>query len=237
MKCDIKTISSEPYIDLKSKKFSKKNEIIYNQTLRNKSKYNFFQKAFDFIYDNRVEGDYFEFGTHRARTFRFCLREANIKNMDMNFFAFDSFKGLPKVKDNYKQNHQWLPNMLVTDEKKFIKMVKPHLNNRKLHIIKGFYSKSLNKKLIKKFKEKKYKASLITIDCDLKESVRDSLDFALNFMTNGTILYIDDYYGTYKGDPRKGNPKVVKDLLKKHKVFYEPWNLVASISKSFLLYK
>ena len=104
MKCDIKTISSEPYIELKSKKFSKKNEIIYNQTLRNKSKYNFFQKAFDFIYDNKVEGDYFEFGTHRARTFRFCLREANIKNMEMNFFAFDSFKGLPKVKDNFKQS-------------------------------------------------------------------------------------------------------------------------------------
>lgn len=237
MQCDIKTISYEPYIDLKSKKFSKKNEIIYNQTLRNKSKYNFFQKAFDFIYDNDVEGDYFEFGTHRARTFRFCLREANIKNMKMNFFAFDSFKGLPKVKDNFKQNRRWLPNMLVTDEKKFIKMVKPHLNNRKLNIIKGFYSKSLNKKLIQQFKKKKYKASLITIDCDLKESIKESLDFALNFITNGTVLYIDDYYGAYKGDPRKGNPKVVRDLLKKHKIFYEPWNLVASIGKSFLLYK
>ena len=28
-----------------------------------------FSKAFDLIYDNTIQGDYFEFGVHRARTF------------------------------------------------------------------------------------------------------------------------------------------------------------------------
>jgi hypothetical protein len=45
MKSDIKTIVNEPYIDLKLS-HSKKNEIIYNQTLRQKEKYLFYQISF-----------------------------------------------------------------------------------------------------------------------------------------------------------------------------------------------
>ena len=53
---------------------------------RQKYKYEFFQKAFDLIYDNTIQGDYFEFGVHRARTFRFALSQAKRRNMKRSNF-------------------------------------------------------------------------------------------------------------------------------------------------------
>ena len=78
---------------------------------------------------------------------------------------------------------------------------------------------------------------MINIDCDFNQSVKESLTFALQFIQNGTVLYIDDYYLSHKGHPLKGNPKIVKDLLKKFKIIYEPSHTCGSSRKSFLLYK
>lgn len=236
MNSDIKIINREPFIDLKLKN-SKSFEILYNQTFRQKEKYFFFQKAFDFLYCNNISGSYFEFGCHKARTFRFALRESIIKKMKMDFFAFDSFQGLPDHKNNCKQNTYYAPGQLVTSEKEFLKLVQKYTKYRKIEIIKGFYEVSLNKKLYKTLKAKNVVSNFINIDCDLERSVKKSLDFSLKFITNGTILYVDDYYTTYKGDPRRGIPKIVKKLLKLNKITYENWYQTSSCGKSFLLYK
>ena len=104
-------VNKEPYVDLNIKdlqKWTKSDEIIYAQMQRQKYKYEFFQKAFDLIYDNTIQGDYFEFGVHRARTFRFALSQAKRRNMKkIKFLAFDSFEGLPDVKNNEKQNDKF----------------------------------------------------------------------------------------------------------------------------------
>ena len=70
----MKTINNEPFILLKNKKYNtKKQEVIYNQIYRHKQKYSFFENALDYVYANNIKGDYFEFGVHKARTFRFFL--------------------------------------------------------------------------------------------------------------------------------------------------------------------
>lgn len=236
MRSDIKTIIREPFIDLGIKKTNSQ-EVLYNQTFRQKQKYLFYQKAFDFLYGNNIDGSYFEFGCHRARTFRFALRESIIKNMNMDFFAFDSFQGLPDHKNNFKQNAWHLKGLLKTELKNFKKLISKYKQHKKIDIIKGFYNKSLTLKLKREFQKRDIKASFINIDCDLETSVKESLDYALNFVVNGTVLYIDDYYTTYKGDTRKGIPTVVSKLIKKHKLHFENWHLVGGFGKSFLLYK
>jgi len=236
MNSKIITSLVEPFIKLKILD-NKKNKVIYNQTLRQKEKYSFYQKAFDFLYSNNISGAYFEFGCHKARTIRFALRESIIKNIDMDFYAFDSFKGLPNHKNNTNQNAWYLEGRLKTEISKFKKLIKPFEKYKKIFIIKGFYKNSLTPKLKQKFKKKKIKTSFINIDCDLEISVKESLNFALNYITNGTILYVDDYYTTHKGDTRKGIPKIVSQLLKRHKIHYEPWHLIGAAGKSFLLYK
>jgi hypothetical protein len=236
MKSTIIQKKTEPFVDLKLPK-NRLSKIVYNQTYRQNYKRSFFQSAFDFLYANNIEGDYFEFGVHKARTFRFALYESYVRDLKMNFYAFDSFEGLPNVQNNEIQNKSFKTKLLKTNVNQFRNLVKPYLLKRNLEIIKGYYSKSLNNKLTKEFKQKKIKASMINIDCDLNESVRESLNFALNFVQNGTVLYIDDYYLTFKGHPSKGNPKIVRDLLKKFKLIYEPWHVCGSSGKSFLLYK
>lgn len=113
----------------------------------------------------------------------------------------------------------------------------PFSKYRKIKLIKGFYNEFLNNVLYKNFKKNKVIASFINIDCDLEDSVRESLNFSLKFIRNGTILYIDDYYNTYCGDPRRGIPRITKSLLKKYKIKYEDWHQSSSCGKSFLLYK
>jgi hypothetical protein len=236
MLSDIRQKFSEPYIKLPILK-KKDNFVIYNQTFRQKEKYLFFQKAFDYLYSNSIQGDYFEFGIHKARTFRFALVESYIRKIKMDFYAFDSFAGLPDVKNYKQQNIFFAKKKLCTSIVQFKRLIKNYAKNRKIEIIPGFYNLSLNRILIKKLKKKKVVSSFINIDCDLNESVKQSLDFSLNFARIGTILYVDDYYLTYSGSVKKGNPLIVKKLLKKHGFFAEPWHIVGSSGKSFLLQK
>jgi O-methyltransferase len=236
-----KTITKEPYINLNVDNFSQKKKLFYGQIFRQRSKYNFYQKAFDFLSVHSIKGAYLEFGCHRARTFRFALREAYLRSINMDFYAFDSFQGLPDHKNNTEQNINFRPKALYTSKNEFLRLISLNsklIKKRKIEIFKGFYEDILNKNLIIKLKKTNLKASFICIDCDLVDSVKKSLDFALNFFVNGTILYIDDYYTTYKGDPRIGIPKEVKKILYKKKIFSEPYETaIASCGKSFLLYK
>lgn len=237
MKSKIIQINTEPFIKLKFENPTKTKHLIYNQTLRQKAKYSFFQSAYDFIYNNKVSGDYFEFGVHKARTFRFALRESIIKQMQMKFYAFDSFKGLPNDTTNLDENPFYKPGGLVTSKKNFLDMCYKFSKKRKIEIIEGYYEKSLNDKLINKFKKKKVKTAFINIDCDLIKSFEKSLKFSLNFITDGSILYIDDYYNSYKGNPKKGINYLTEKYLKKNKINFQRWHIVGSFGQSFILYK
>ena len=79
----------------------KQDEIIYNQINRQNAKLNFFYQAFEFISENSIVVDYHEFGCHRCRTFRWYLKVVDISKIRY-FFAYDSFKGLPKVETDHK---------------------------------------------------------------------------------------------------------------------------------------
>ena len=234
----MKTINKEPFIFLKNKNYNtKKQEVIYNQIFRHKEKYSFFENALDYIYANNIKGDYFEFGVHKARTFRFFLDIANKKNLKMNCSAFDSFKGFPDYKTNEEENLNWKPNTLQTNKNLFKKLVKDFINDRKLNIVEGFYHDSLNQNLVNEYKKKNVKTSFINLDCDLVKSVEDSLNFSLNFITEGTVLYVDEYYVSYKGNPKKGIPKLLSNIFKKKKINYTKWKSVGSFGQSFLLFK
>lgn len=231
---------TEPFIKIdieKLKKWKKKDEIIYAQQNRQLNKYIFFQKAFDLIYDNSIKGDYFEFGCHKGRTFSFALTHARRRLLKMNFFAFDSFQGLPDVKNNLKQNDKFGAKQLNTNVNQFLKIVnKFTFYKRNIFLIKGFYKHILDKKLISKFKRKKIKASLINFDCDLEQSVEQALKFSLNFIQQGTILYFDDYYSSYKGNPTKGIPKVIKKVFKKSRYSVVEYCNIGFAAKSYIVY-
>ena len=223
--------------DLKS--WSKEDEIQWNQTHRQTEKYKFYIKAFDFITDNKIEGDYFEFGCHRARTFRMALTEAKHHNIDnMSFLAFDSFSGLPENKGDHEVGEKWKIGELVTTEEQFINLIKNHnLYVDDVKLIPGFYADSLNKLNKQNLMEKGHKASFICVDCDLYESAVPIFKFIEDFLQEGTIIYIDDYWAGYKGNPNKVVSKSFFEFQEVSSWKFAEYLDISWLGKSFITYK
>jgi hypothetical protein len=185
--------------------WSRDDLLAYNQINRHTEKALFFQRVFDFLTDNRIAGDYFEFGCHRCRTFRMALTEARRHNLSaMKFVAFDSFEGLPgPTSDTTVET--WKSGALTTSEADFMRMVRDHgIYVDNVRTVKGFYKQSLTNVLQKELFNSGNKAMLVNIDCDLYESAVPVFQFIDALLQEGTVIYIDDLFTGYKGSPHKG---------------------------------
>jgi hypothetical protein len=239
----IKTKKSEPWVQLSTgqdfKNWKHEDEIAYNQALRQTEKYAFFIKTMDFLADNRILGDYHEYGSHRVRTFRMALTEARRKQAlkDMKFFSFDSFEGLPQSTSN-PSHPVWVKGALSTSEAKFKKLIKEHgISVDKVKTIKGFYQDSLTKKLQQQFIKNEAPIALACIDCDLYESAIHVFKFIEPLLQEGTILYLDDLFTGYKGSPTKGVSKAFTEHMKKSKFKYAEHLTIGWWGKSYICYR
>jgi hypothetical protein len=199
----------EPWVDLPDgqalRDWGRDQEIAYNQIARQTEKALFFRRTFDFLKDNRVQGDYHEFGCHRCRTFRMALTEARRQNLDhMKFWAFDSFEGLPDPASDTSVE-TWRRGALTTSEAEFMSMVRAHgLYCDRVSTVKGFYSDTLTVRMRRQFLERESKIALVNIDCDLYESAVPVFEFVDPLMQEGTVVYIDDLFAGNKGSPARG---------------------------------
>ena len=194
-------VDREPWVDLLSNEELKdlKNEdyVAINQQRRQVAKLEFFKTAYDFLHDSQIQGDYFEFGCHRARTFRMVLSCAQFYGYHKSkFFAFDSFDGLPDIgKDTIKQ---WTPNALTTSEEDFRRLLEEDgFDLQRVETIKGFYSSSLTPVLSERFQMEGVKANLINVDCDYYASAKDVFNFIEPFLAHGTVIYLDDVFAGF----------------------------------------
>lgn len=215
----VEGLMGEPWVNLPNHEalatWGRNEEIIYNQVNRQMEKSVFYRRTFDFLTDNRVHGDYYEFGCHRCRTFRMALTEARKHNLSkMRFWAFDSFEGLPDPTTDTSVEI-WKRGMLSTSDVDFIKMVQEHGHYAdNVKTIKGFYDQSLTPDLINEFRDAERKAMLINIDCDLYESAVPVFKFIEPLIQEGTVIYIDDLFAGYKGSPHKGVAKAFLEFQK-----------------------
>jgi hypothetical protein len=205
----IERIEGEPWIRLADgralARWSKDDEIRYNQGNRQTEKLLFFRRAFDFLSDNRVRGDYHEFGCHRVRTLRMALTEARRHQLDdMKFWAFDSFVGLPEP-TSAPSVDIWKRGALTTSEETLLDLVRRHgVYVDRVHTVPGFYADSLTPDLQRRFAAGEAPIALVTIDCDLYESAVPVFDFIDPLLQQGSVLYIDDLFAGYRGAPTEG---------------------------------
>lgn len=171
---------------------------IHIHQMRQGQKYKFFMDCFDFFNEFGLRGDYFEFGIYGARTFKMVLSEAKRFNHDeMNFYAFDSFLGLP---ESDPINNHWKKNSFSMNRSDFLAEVgKIGLYEDRIKIIQGYYEESLSK-----YDLKNTKPILINIDCDLESSSETVLSFIDNLISPGTIIYLDDIISGSMGNPKVG---------------------------------
>lgn len=228
----------EAFNGVKVEHWSKDEEIRFNQIRRQRIKWEFYQGAFDFINENGIDGGYHEFGCHRARTFRMALIEAKRHFMEMEFHAYDSFEGLPECQSDLQDAdvENWQAGMLSTSEEEFKKLIfESGLHNDKIRVHVGFYSESL--KAINKDDEIEKQAAMICIDCDLYESAVDVYKYIDSLLQEGTLIYVDDYYAGYKGNPKKGVSKAQREWLENSEWKLEPFLTLGTFGKSFICYK
>jgi hypothetical protein len=237
----IKPLSGEPWVDLPDASalagWDHDRRIAYNQTNRQTEKARFFVQTFDFLTDNRISGDYHEFGCHRVRTFRMALSEARRHNLSkMKFFAFDSFEGLPP----HAQDHNveiWQRGALATSEQDFKDIVSRHgLYVDRIQTVKGFYGETLTTELQRKFLEEENKIALATIDCDLYESAVPVFQFIEPLLQEGSVLYIDDLFAGYKGSPLKGVARAFREFRQRSRFRFVKHLDVGWWGRSYIAY-
>tara|TARA_B100000519_G_scaffold203428_1_gene226695 strand:+ start:861 stop:1607 length:747 start_codon:yes stop_codon:yes gene_type:complete len=175
---------------------------------------------------------FFEFGCHSGRTFSAIVNAARYLDMQKaEFYAFDSFEGLPDTK--VKEDGIFKTGEFSTSESDFKKIVKQKTNLEldNNHIVKGFYSESLTKKL----QSRMPKVGMVHIDVDLYSSTMDILEFIKPLMVVGTILIFDDWY-CFPPGLNKGEMRAVKEFTEMNPDFrLEEWKAYSTFGKSFFV--
>jgi len=168
-----------------------------------------------------------------------ALTEARHHNMDsINFLAFDSFAGLPKNKGDDELGEKWEIGELATTEEQFMDLIENHrLYLERIKLIPGFYKTSLIESRKQELMVQGYKSSFVCIDCDLYESAVPVFQFIEEFLQEGTVVYIDDYWAGYKGNPNKGVSKSFTEFQETSNWKFAEYLNISWLGKSFITYK
>jgi len=175
---------------------------------------------------------YFEFGCHSGRTFSAAVRAAKfLKLENPEFFAFDSFEGLPPT--DVKEDGAFVTGSFAMSRADFVRVVERdsglELDDR--HVTQGFYSDTLTPQL----QSRMPKVGVVHIDVDLYSSTVDVLKFIEPLLVVGTVLIFDDWYAFPPGTNR-GEMRALKEFCEQHPSFrIEEWKAYSTFGKSFFV--
>ena len=222
-----------------------------NQRFRQSMRFEFYRCALDYIVENDLAGSYFEFGTHRGRTFTMAMSldsfyatnhgptggaltpKSGGGYMD-KYFAFDSFEGWPDD-TNVTEHPQYSAGGAKTSELEFLKLLTSYgQSTERVELIKGFYERSLTKDLATRFVNENVTASLVTVDCNLYESYKSVFAWLDQFLQPGTVLYLDDF-NTFRAQPDQGPKLAFKEYKEQTKWEFEPFLPVGFWGYSFIV--
>lgn len=173
----------------------------------------FFFKCTRFLWANKIQGDYLEFGCYGGITFRLAHKYAQSNKLKMHLYAFDSFEGLPPP-EGIDDHPQWKKGVMSFGIERFKRILKSAgAKESEYTLIPGFYSDSLPGLSLEKLNLKS--AALVYIDCDLYESTVPVLDFILPLLQTGTVIAFDDFY-CFNGDPDRGEQLASREFLQRN---------------------
>jgi hypothetical protein len=162
------------------------------------------------------QGDYYEFGIFKGYAFWYAQKIANQHNSNkMNFWGFDSFQGLPPVKEKDKtQEEIFYQGQYSCIKDKVIDNLKNQgVDWNRTFLIEGYFEDSLKEEL--KQKHSMNKVAVALIDCDLYYSTVEVLSFIENLIMDKTILIFDDW-NCFDKDNERGQRKAFREFLDKN---------------------
>ena len=170
-----------------------------------RGRYEFMRLAAGYIRAAGVKGDYHEYGCFTATTFRMFLTQADLFALDIpKFFAFDSFQGLPPP-DAGVTLSEWKQGAMKMTEPEFRAAIDAHgIFADRVHTIPQYFKDSLTPELQEKFLTRENRIAFVNVDCDLYQSAVPVFQFIEPLLQEGSLLYLDDYFVGYGGNPTKG---------------------------------
>ncbi len=133
-------------------------------------------------------GDYLEFGVFRGSSFissYYASRKVGAR--DMRYFAFDSFQGLPEG-----ELYNWSKGLYACSKRRFLGNVrKAGLDMNRVRTVEGYFSDSLTEAA--KAECGIRRAAVVHLDCDLRSSTTEALEFISDMIDEGTVLIFDNW--------------------------------------------
>jgi|TARA_Y100000389_G_C17443254_1_gene509962 O-methyltransferase len=147
------------------------------------AKFYTFNKIWNNIKLDSIDGDYIEFGMLNGKTLLHSYKVSKKLNLHKNikFWGLDSFEGFPVENHNFYKNENF--------KSSYKKVLKTFNKYSEINIVKGFFSESLQTPLLDNLR----KLSFVYIDCDIYESSLDIIPFIKDRTLPGSFIMIDDY--------------------------------------------
>ncbi len=152
----------------------------------------FFWNAFKALGYNGIDGDYVEFGSHGATTFRLAFDQIRQRGQQRHLWAFDSFQGLPVQAGPQDAHPVWQPGTMATAEGDFHALCRAHgMAPGQYTTVAGFYDQTLPRLGPTAAPSN---IALAYVDCDLYSSTQAVLAFLAPRLKHGMLIAFDDYF-------------------------------------------
>lgn len=160
-------------------------------------------------------GDYYEFGLFGGYTFWVAQQACQeLKIMDTNFYGFDSFRGLPPLKDIDKTGNLFFEGQFACSKEDVVRNLnKKGIDWSRTELIEGFFNESLTEDLKARFPFKQ--VAVAFVDCDLYSSTNEVLQWLRSFLKDGSILLFDDWRA-FGDNPHLGQQRALGEFLGKN---------------------
>ena len=177
--------------------------------------------VFNYLAHNKIFADYAEFGVWRGDTFATVYHIVNnLSNIfrqfkNIRFYAFDSFKGFPKLTDIDCGNQFQEGARLCSREDFMRNLVSRGVPLDKIIVFEGWFKDTLNNSspVVKEIEGRSI--GFAYIDCDLYESAKDVLEFLRTKMLPGGVIVFDNWF-CFAGNPQKGEQLAYAEFLMKY---------------------
>ncbi len=136
-------------------------------------------------------GDYLEFGVFNGSSLSSMCTTAKNMNLNMRFFGFDAFEGLPAGSEN-EDDGVWKKGFYACSFEKMREcFTRKNIDPDTITWVKGWYNETLNQTTISEHNIKKL--GIVFIDCDTYSSSKAVLDFLAPLITEPAIICLDDW--------------------------------------------
>lgn len=128
---------------------------------------------------NLIEGDIAEIGVYKGGT-AYLMAKCSQKSL----FLFDTFKGMPKVSSHDLHHEGDFADTSLQEVGRFVSSART--NSKDIHFVEGVFPQSAPKIV----EDRQF--SLVHIDVDIYQSVKDCLEYFYPRMIKGGIIVLDD---------------------------------------------